>query len=192
MASTRSRRYAAQKAALLVALALTCTFAVLSAWLNVEGSKRPSTEGLPSSAAEDEEDSDAGVLSSSVAGDVPADEGSEPTCDLGKGESEDVGGLVSSELAARSLGEDVHSTVSEQSESGDMSDVARSVLGRYREDTCLLISSGYVDMMGAVWSCVIQGADWVDICVVKREEERVCTVRRVRLSPSGKEVRDAA
>ena len=38
---------------------------------------------------------------------------------------------------------------------------------------CVLAQSGYLDLLGRSWGCVIQGEGWVDICVVQegRDEE---------------------
>ena len=32
---------------------------------------------------------------------------------------------------------------------------------------CVLAQSGYLDLLGRSWGCVIQGEGWVDICVVQ-------------------------
>lgn len=45
---------------------------------------------------------------------------------------------------------------------------ARQTLEDYqRRGDCLLRSSGYLDLLGNVWGCVIDGGSWVDVVVVR-------------------------
>lgn len=66
---------------------------------------------------------------------------------------------------------------------GDLQRVAAELLTSYRDaHDCVLATSGYLDLFGSVWGCVIRGSDWVDICVVSElEEERACQVCVLRL-----------
>ena len=36
---------------------------------------------------------------------------------------------------------------------------------------CLLVKAGYLDLNGQVWSCLVQGGDWVEIQVVRALDE---------------------
>lgn len=48
---------------------------------------------------------------------------------------------------------------------------ASELLVRYRDrGDCVLCRAGYADLAGNVWSCVIQGLGWVDLCVVVQED----------------------
>lgn len=52
-------------------------------------------------------------------------------------------------------------------EEGEVGQVATSLLVSYRDrGNCVLASSGYLDLMGSVWGCVVNGGRWVDVCVV--------------------------
>lgn len=66
---------------------------------------------------------------------------------------------------------------------GDLQQVAVDLLTSYRDaQDCVLASSGYLDLFGSVWGCVVRGGDWVDICVVSEYEEgKACQVCVLRL-----------
>ena len=32
---------------------------------------------------------------------------------------------------------------------------------------CVLVRSGYLDLSGRVWSMVVEGSGWVDVCIVQ-------------------------
>ena len=50
----------------------------------------------------------------------------------------------------------------------DMREEALSLLSSSRSaGDCVLVRAGYVDLMGRVWSCTVQGDGWVDVCVVR-------------------------
>lgn len=53
---------------------------------------------------------------------------------------------------------------------GDLEQVATHLLTSYRDaHDCVLVSSGYLDLLGAVWGCVVQGDGWVDVCIVAHD-----------------------
>lgn len=53
----------------------------------------------------------------------------------------------------------------------DVPDAARELVVRYRDEgTCLVRSAGYLDLVGNVWGCVMEGPGWVDLCVVRRSD----------------------
>lgn len=59
------------------------------------------------------------------------------------------------------------SGVSVFSERGSAEQVATRLLASYRDrGDCVLASSGYLDLVGSVWGCVVQGGTWVDVCTV--------------------------
>lgn len=54
----------------------------------------------------------------------------------------------------------------------DVPDAATDLLNAYRSrQDCLLAQSGYLDLYGEAWGCVIQGGAWVDVCVVRGDAE---------------------
>lgn len=57
-------------------------------------------------------------------------------------------------------------------EAGEVEQVATRLLCSYRDaGDCVLSSSGYLDLLGSVWGCVVAGDGWVDVCVVSRMAE---------------------
>lgn len=75
------------------------------------------------------------------------------------------------------------------SEEGGVEQVATRLLATYRDgEPCVLCQAGYLDLLGRVWSCVVQGGGWVEICVVK-EEDGASVVTLMRLD--GDEVASA-
>ncbi len=73
--------------------------------------------------------------------------------------------------------------VSSFTEKGSVEQVATHLLSSYQErGDCVLASSGYVDLLGSAWSCVVQGGDWVDVCTVFEDTDTAtCEVRVLRL-----------
>lgn len=54
-------------------------------------------------------------------------------------------------------------------ESEPVPEAARAALAAYRDEgTCVLAHAGYLDLLGMVWGCVVQGDGWVDICTVSQ------------------------
>lgn len=46
------------------------------------------------------------------------------------------------------------------------------VLEGYRlRGDCIVAQAGYLDLSGKVWGCVVQGAGWVDLCVIREGDE---------------------
>lgn len=61
-------------------------------------------------------------------------------------------------------------------------ETARSALETYRDTSpCVLLDSGYLDVSGNAWACLVQGGDWVEVCVVRSAADgqgsSVATVR---------------
>lgn len=64
----------------------------------------------------------------------------------------------------------------------DLADEATRLLEEYQEKgSCLLMEAGYLDLLGNVWTCTVQGAGWVDVCVVSEAEGTGSTVRVIRM-----------
>ena len=54
-------------------------------------------------------------------------------------------------------------------EAESLEEGASQLLGEYAQDSaCVLVQSGYLDLQGRVWGCVVTGQGWADICVVKQ------------------------
>ena len=46
------------------------------------------------------------------------------------------------------------------------------VLEDYRlRGDCIVAQAGYLDLSGKVWGCVVQGAGWVELCVIREGDE---------------------
>lgn len=90
-------------------------------------------------------------------------------------------GLLSAPTSSEDGTPDAASGTSRQS--GDVQQVATRLLASYRDaGNCVLASSGYLDLFGSVWGCVVRGDRWVDICIVSETEEgSSCEVRVMRL-----------
>lgn len=74
---------------------------------------------------------------------------------------------------------DIHVTTYETSE--ELPDAAAELVSRYEEaNDCLVRSAGYLDMFGNVWSCLMEGPGWVDLCLVSQGED-ACVVRVTRM-----------
>ena len=56
------------------------------------------------------------------------------------------------------------------------------ILSSRDEQTCLLRSAGFLDLMGRVWGCVIEGPGWADICVLEEGQGMTCTKRVIHLA----------
>ena len=50
----------------------------------------------------------------------------------------------------------------------DIHDEGAELLEGYADrGDCVLAQSGYLDLLGRSWGCVVQGEGWVDICIVQ-------------------------
>ncbi len=59
---------------------------------------------------------------------------------------------------------------------------------QYRDlGTCLVLHAGYIDLLGNVWGCVVEGPGWVDVCVVSGESDDGSVVRIERMDPHDEE-----
>lgn len=64
----------------------------------------------------------------------------------------------------------------------ELSGAATSLLEEYeQQDGVLLVRSGWVDLLGRVWGCVLMGPGWVDVCLASEEvggaQTRIRTLR---------------
>jgi hypothetical protein len=77
------------------------------------------------------------------------------------------------------------SDVSVRSEAGEVEQVATRLLTSYRDQRdCVLAEAGYLDLLGSVWGCVVQGDQWVDVCVIEQVDEASCQVHVMRFDAS--------
>ena len=131
--------------------------------------------------------------------DTPAavPDGMDAVGETGAGEAGPLGtvdGSGGADAAAQleRLAEGAGTSVQQEASDEEVDTVARSLLGRYRDEgTCLLMSAGYLDLMGRVWGCVVEGPGWVDVCVVEKGADAGSTTRLVRLA-MGTAVPDAS
>lgn len=69
--------------------------------------------------------------------------------------------------AAQLVGEGITTRLSER----PLAEEAASVLLGYRDRRdCVLVRAGYLDLMGSVWSCVVEGDRWVEVVVVRERD----------------------
>ena len=62
---------------------------------------------------------------------------------------------------------------------------AKAILSEYQaRGDCVVARSGWLDLFGKTWSCVIQGEGWVDICVVQESGDGGSDVGVMRLDAS--------
>ena len=53
-----------------------------------------------------------------------------------------------------------------------LADEGERVLEDYRlRGDCIVARAGYLDLSGKVWGCVVQGAGWVELCVIREGDE---------------------
>ena len=56
-------------------------------------------------------------------------------------------------------------------EAASLEEGASQLLGEYAQDSaCVLVQSGYLDLQGRVWGCVVTGEGWADVCIVKQAD----------------------
>lgn len=62
---------------------------------------------------------------------------------------------------------------------------AQRLLVDYRDEgRCVLTQAGYIDLAGRVWSCMVTGDGWVDLCVVRANEDGGSDVSVQRMEAS--------
>lgn len=100
----------------------------------------------------------------------------------GDGEAEASRGATGVVDALGSLG--VPFAQEERTSSRGVRDEAAAVLReRGEQGDCLVVRSGYLDLFGGVWGCVLQGGDWAEVCLVSEGVEGGgCSVTRWRMS----------
>ena len=112
----------------------------------------------------------AGVLSGRRAPVVEVSDGSPSVSVTLTGSSGDA---KSSEDKGTSAGEGEPG--GEAFESSDLSGVPEEAAVLVREyegrDDCVLVRSGYLDLSGRVWSMVVEGSGWVDVCLVQSTDD---------------------
>lgn len=104
-----------------------------------------------------------GVLSG-TSGDAPRDEGVtvEPPLDA----------LSDGEAAERVLGLLESGEGKRRESDRSLTEEGERVLEDYRlRGDCIVAQAGYLDLSGRVWGCVVQGAGWVELCVIREGDE---------------------
>lgn len=95
---------------------------------------------------------------------------------MGEGARE---GASDDAVGSSSLGVDVPTGArATRHESGrSVVDEGASVLEGYQSrGDCVLAHAGYIDLAGRVWACVVQGAGWAEVCVVREGASGGCEV----------------
>ena len=71
-------------------------------------------------------------------------------------------------------------------ERGGVEQVATRLLCTYRDTgECVLASSGYLDLLGSVWGCVVEGDGWVAVCLVcEQSQDDTCKVSVLHMEPN--------
>lgn len=77
----------------------------------------------------------------------------------------------------RAAAEDLFKQNSVQRDSKEtIQDEAQSVLESYQQRSdCVLVYSGYIDLSGNVWSCLVNGGNWSELVIISDQGE----IRRV-------------
>lgn len=78
---------------------------------------------------------------------------------------------------SRAAAEDLFKQNSVQRDSKEtIQDEAQSVLKSYQKRSdCVLVYSGYMDLAGNVWSCLVNGGNWSELVIISDQGE----IRRV-------------
>ena len=72
--------------------------------------------------------------------------------------------------------------MSRQIVEGDVPDAAEELLRAYQSGgRCTLAQAGYLDLVGNVWSCTVQGEGWVEVAVVRALIEGGSEVTTIRM-----------
>ena len=80
------------------------------------------------------------------------------------------------DILTEQLGDDVCALIGEgvtrSLVAGDVPSAAEESLREYQSDGgCVLVQAGYLDLVGDVWSCTVQGDGWVEVTVVRSRVE---------------------
>lgn len=103
---------------------------------------------------------------------------------------------VGSLLAEAPVGDEVRGLVAAMGseavgQTGHLSELpaaeeAGRVLDEYAaRGDCVVARSGWLDLLGRTWGCVIQGEGWVDVCIVGEREGGGSEVGVMRMAASG-------
>ena len=89
-----------------------------------------------------------------------------------EGASDDAGGTL-----PRSVDIPTGAQVTRHESGRSVVDEGASVLEGYQSrGDCVLAHAGYIDLAGRVWACVVQGAGWAEVCVVREGASGGCEV----------------
>lgn len=100
---------------------------------------------------------------------------------------EDAPGASADAFAALAQLEGLPATVSSASYETSLEACAADLLDSYRaERGCVPVRSGYLDLLGNLWFCEVQGSGWVDLCFVARagDERKASELTTIRFERS--------
>lgn len=93
----------------------------------------------------------------------------------GSGGAADSGGQLG--LSAGDTGTDGEDS-GEASGTTTVPEVAANLVREYEHrGDCVLVRSGYLDLSGRVWTIVVEGLGWVDVCIVQRADDGTCETK---------------
>lgn len=123
--------------------ALACAVAIVAGVLTAGGASPAGTGGLPPPVDAPATGTSAGAVGTGEAG------GGKSAPSAGAAEAD--GGDARQPSDAAGVPEAAADLVREYEQRGD----------------CVLVRSGYLDLSGRVWSMVVEGSGWVDVCIVQ-------------------------
>ena len=129
--------------AVLGVAALACAVAIVAGVLTAGGASPAGTGGLPPPVDAPATGTSAGAVGTGEAG------GGKSAPSAGAAEAD--GGDARQPSDAAGVPEAAADLVREYEQRGD----------------CVLVRSGYLDLSGRVWSMVVEGSGWVDVCIVQ-------------------------
>lgn len=132
--------------------ALACAVAIVAGVLTAGGASPAGTGGLPPPVDAPATGASAGAVGAGEAGGGK----SAPSAKAGKS--------APSAGAAEADGGDAR----QPSDAAGVPEAAADLVREYEQrGDCVLVRSGYLDLSGRVWSMVVEGSGWVDVCIVQ-------------------------
>lgn len=96
-----------------------------------------------------------------------------------------MGGAVGAAGDSAPLGPVPSGTVVSHEREGHVAEVAADVVREYcSRGDCVVARAGCLDLLGRTWGCVMQGAGWVELCVVREVDDGGCVVSVARIEAS--------
>jgi hypothetical protein len=155
---------------LLVVLAVFLPHVLLVSHGSLTASGHASGTGSSGQRSRVGDDLEAGP--SDVEGEVPTGGKGSADADAAMGSGE--GTLPSEGTETPSLGDVLPAGIwtSQRLRAQDLQEGVALVLRGYRDrGDCALAQAGVLDLTGRIWGCVVQGDQWVDVCVVSEPQD---------------------